>query len=322
MDKIPPMIDLHRHLEGAVRLDTVISISRQYQLPLPAWTVEALQSYVWIQKPTSDILLLLPKFDILRQVFVNETACRQVTIECLQDAEDQGLDYLELRFSPLFMAELHKLDPFSVTAAVCEGWQEFSRNSKMRSTLLVILSRTYGAEACSIELECGLRYRNSGISGVDLAGDEARHPAGEFKALFNTARNAGLKITAHAGEFAGADSVRETIETLSPDRLGHAVHAADDPRVMDVIFQKGIAVECCPTSNVLTTAVSRMEDHPLPLFLRHGILATINTDDPSLMGNLTLLDEYQNAQNVIGCTEDEVNQARQNAALVTFSDQK
>lgn len=319
MDKLLPMIDLHRHLEGAVRLGTVISISRQHHLQLPAWTVETLQPHVWIQKPTSDILLLLPKFDILRQVFVNESVCRQVTMECLQDAEDQGLDYLELRFSPLFMAELHKLDPFSVTSAVCEGWQEFSRNSKMRSSLLVILSRTYGAEACSTELECGLRFRNSGVSGIDLAGDEARHPASEFKVLFNKARNAGLKITAHAGEFAGAESVYETIETLSPERLGHAVHAADDPRVMDIIYKKGIAVECCPTSNVLTTAVSRMEDHPLPLFLRHGILATINTDDPSLMGNLTLLDEYRNVREIIGCSDEEVNQSRRNAEKAAFS---
>jgi len=318
MDEIPPMIDLHRHLEGAVRLDTVISISRLHQLPLPAWTVEALQPYVWIQKPTSDILLLLPKFDILRQVFVNESVCRQITMECLQDAEDQGLDYLELRFSPLFMAELHKLDPFSVTAAVCEGWQEFSRNSKLRSNLLVILSRTYGAEACAVELECGLRYQNAGICGIDLAGDEARHPASEFEILFNKARSAGLKITAHAGEFAGADSVRETIETLKPDRLGHAVHAIDDPSVMDLICNEGIAIECCPTSNVLTTAVSKMEDHPLPLFLRHGILATINTDDPSLMGNLTLQDEYRNVREVIGCSEDEIDQALYNAAKAAF----
>ncbi len=318
MDKNLPMIDLHRHLEGAVQLETVIEISRQHQLPLPAWTVEGLQPHVWIQKPTSDILLLLPKFDILRQVFVNDTICRQVTMECLQDAEDEGLDYLELRFSPLFMAELHKLDPFSVTAAVCEGWQEFSKNSKMKSSLLVILSRTYGAEACSVELECGLRYRDSGISGIDLAGDEARHPASEFKDLFDKARDAGLKITAHAGEFAGPDSVRETIDTLSPDRIGHGVHAIDDPRLLDMLARKEIAIECCPTSNVLTTAVTRMKDHPLPVFLRHGILATINTDDPSLMGNLTLQDEYQNARDIIGCTIEEVEQARLNAALSAF----
>ena len=318
MEENIPTFDLHRHLEGAIRLETVIEVSHKHHLPLPAWTVAELQPHAWIQKPTSDILLLLPKFDLLRQVFVDDDACRRVTIECLQDAQNQGADYLELRFSPLFMAEMHNLDPFSVTAAVCEGWREFDRDAKLRSSLLVILSRTYGVDACETELQCGLQYRRAGVSGIDLAGDEARHPAGEFKTLFARARAAGLKITAHAGEFAGADSVRETIETLLPDRLGHAVHAVDDPHVMDLIRERGIAVECCPTSNILTTAVADMREHPLPQFLRQGILATINTDDPALMGDLTLADEYRNAREIMGCSEEELACARRNARQAAF----
>jgi adenosine deaminase len=314
-----PKIDLHRHLEGAIRLSSVMEISRQYNLPLPADTIEGLRSHVWITEPTNDIVKLFPKFDLLRQVFVNYDICRRITMECMEDAANQGLDYLELRFSPLFMAELHKLEPLSVTAAVCEGWQEASHKYSLPSGLLVILSRTYGTEACAMEMECSLQFRQRGVVGVDLAGDEARQPASQFRHLFDQARDAGLKITAHAGEFAGADSVRETILSLCPDRLGHAVHAVDDPGVMDMILERGIGVECCPTSNVLTTSIASMGKHPLPTFLRHGILATINTDDPSLMGDLTLEDEYSHARVEMGCTESEIAMARQNAIKVAFS---
>ncbi len=313
-----PKIDLHRHLEGAIRLSTVLDVARQYHLPLPAWTEETLQPEIWITDPTNDIVKLFPKFDLLRQIFVNEEICRRVTIECLEDAAAQGLDYLELRFSPLFMSELHHLDPFSVTAAVCDGWQEATEMFGFQSGLIVILSRTYGPETCEVEMQCGIKYKDRGVVGVDLAGDEARQPASLFRSLFDRARDAGLKITAHAGEFAGPESVRDTILSLCPNRIGHGVHAVDDPFLMDMILERGIGVECCPTSNVLTTAVASMEAHPLPVFLRRGILATINTDDPALMGDLTLEDEYSHARLEMGCTELEVAQARWNADSVSF----
>jgi adenosine deaminase len=325
MIEIKP-VELHLHLEGAVRLSTVIEISRQRHLDLPAWKVPELQPYAWITRPTADIMLLLPKFDLLRQVFVDLDACRRITREVIEDSAAQGMGYVELRFSPLFMAELHGLDPFAVTEAVCEGWHEASQtNPAFPSRLLVILSRTYGPEACATEMECALRYKGHGIVGVDLAGDESRQPARLFRGLFDRLHDAGLHVTAHAGEFAGADSVRETIECLQPERLGHAVHAVDDPALLDLIVEKGIAVECCPTSNVLTTAVEQMGDHPLPKFLRAGICATLNTDDPALMGDLKLADEYRNAADKMGCTPQDLERIRRNgwrAAFLTDEEKK
>jgi adenosine deaminase len=318
--EVIPQTDLHLHLEGAVRLSTVIELSRIHHLTLPAWTVVELQPYAWITQPTSDILLLLPKFDLLRQIFVDEAACQRVTREVLEDQARQGLDYVELRFSPLFIAELHHLDPFKVTEAVCRGWEEACTALRMQSRLIVILSRTYGPEACRVELECALRYKDRGIVGIDLAGDEARQPARNFADHFRQARAAGLHITAHAGEFAGAESVHETIELLHPDRLGHAVHAVDDPYLLDIIRERNIAIECCPTSNVLTTSVAKMEQHPLRTFLKAGIRATLNTDDPALMSNLTLEQEYEHARVEMGCGESELKQIRRNGWKAAFLD--
>ncbi len=184
----------------------------------------------------------------------------------------------------------------------------------------MILSRTYGPEACQVELEAALKFARSGVVGIDLAGDEARHPAAQFRPHFQQARQAGLRLTAHAGEFAGAASVKETILELQPDRLGHAVHAADDPAVMDLLAASGIAVECCPTSNLLTGAVKDLRSHPLPLFLRQGVCATINTDDPGLFGGITLEHEYCLASEEMGLTDADLARVQENGRKAAFTD--
>ena len=318
LDPSLPIVDLHRHLEGSMRLTTAIDVCREHNLTLPAWDLPGLQKAVWIDQPVSDIIQIFPRFDTLRQTFVNETICRRVTTECLEDAAQEGLDYLELRFSPYFMAEIHHLSPMAVTASVCEAWQDSLQGLLITSRLIVILSRTYGPEICTIEMDCALANKDRGVAGVDLAGDEKRWPAHLFAQEFDRAREAGLSITAHAGEFAGADSIRETIDALHPQRLGHAVRAVDDPHLMDEIARKGIAIECCPTSNYLTASIPNLKDHPIPVFLKHGIKATLNTDDPSFMGGLTIGQEYQNVMDSVGLTRKELGQIQRNGLEAAF----
>jgi adenosine deaminase len=303
IDPALPLVDLHRHLEGSIRLETVLELSEKYHLPLPEGGLEGLQTAVWMSEPTSDILKIMPKFDLLRQVYVDYEICQRVTRECIQDAVDEGLDYVELRFSPLFMAELHGLDPMRVTEAVCTGWQEMDRQYPLRARMVGILSRTYGPQICMQELQPALAFAGKGIVGLDLAGDEARWPAHLFKEHFDLARQAGLHLTAHAGEFAGAESVRETIETLQPDRLGHAVHAADDPAVMALIAERGITIESCPTSNYFTCSIPSFEKHPLPVFIEQGLKVTLNADDPTLFSGLSTAQEYEIAGDLMGISQ-------------------
>ncbi len=315
-----PKVDLHRHLEGALRLQTIIEVSKKYNLPLPAWEPEMLQPEIWIQEPFDDFVKVFPRFNMARNIFVNYDICRRAAWECLEDAANQGLDYIELRFSPLYMAEPHALDPLSVASAVCEAWEQARTSLPIRSCLLGILSRTYGPEACEIELQAALGHRDRGIVGLDLAGDEARQPASLFIDQFRRARDAGLHITVHAGEFAGVESVRQAVDLLGTERLGHAVRAADDPALLDRIAERGIAIECCPTSNVLTCAVPDFASHPLPVFLNHGVRATLNTDDPSLMGDLLLEDEYRHARDDMGLTRAELDQIQRNGQAAAFID--
>jgi adenosine deaminase len=309
-----PRIDLHRHLEGSIRLETVL------QGKHGTASLEDLRRQVWMTAPLPDILQIMPRFDVLRSILVDLEVCHRVTMEVLEDAAAEGLNYAEIRFSPLFMAEPYRLDPFSVTAVVCEAWQEAGRRPGFSSTLTVILSRTYGPDACQVELEAALRFAGRGVTGLDLAGDEARQPAGLFREHFSKARQAGLHLTAHAGEFAGAASVWETLHQLEPERLGHAVHAVDDPRLMEELARRGTAVECCPTSNLLTAAVPSLAAHPLPAFLQAGICATLNTDDPALFSGITLEHEYALAAREMGLSQADLIRVQENSLRAAFSE--
>jgi adenosine deaminase len=169
-----------------------------------------------------------------------------------------------------------------------------------------------------IELACALAHRDRGVVGLDLAGDEARHPANQFASHFRRAREAGLHLTAHAGEFAGADSVRKTVLTLGVERVGHAVHAVDDPEVLDLLAEKQIAVESCPTSNLLTCAVPSFAAHPLPIFLDRGLCTVLNTDDPTLFGGISLEDEFRIAREEIGLSDGQLTRLRENGLRAAF----
>ncbi len=126
-------VDLHRHLEGSIRPETIFELSGQHGLPLPAGGLAGLRSALKLDHPTGDILNILPRFDLMRQVFIDLAACQRITLECLEDAAREGLGYVELRFSTLFMAEPHHLNPLDVTAAVCEAWQEARSSRPIRS---------------------------------------------------------------------------------------------------------------------------------------------------------------------------------------------
>jgi len=312
-----PLVDLHRHLDGNVRLETMLDLARQHNLELPAWDLEGLRPHVQVTGPVADLKSSLSKFMLMQSVMVDYDACRRIVWDNLEDAVQEGLDYVELRFSPLFMAEAHKLDPMGVTSAVCEVWEEARNRLPVRAKLIVILSRHYGPEACQVELEAAIAHRDRGVVAIDLAGVEDVGPGHLFVNHFRQAREAGLHLTAHAGEWSGAESVRQAILELGAERIGHAIGAADDPATMDLIAERHIAIESCPTSNVQFSMVPSFQDHPLPLWLHRGLLVTINTDDPGISG-IDLPHEYRMVSEEMGLSENEIRQLQKNGVEAAF----
>jgi adenosine deaminase len=312
-----PLCELHRHLDGNLRLETVLDLGRQHGLALPADDLEGLRPHVEVTNPEPDLLGFLAKFAVLRQVLVDYDAVRRIARENVEDAHREGIDHVELRFSPWFMAETHGLDPAGVTEAVCAGVAEGQARLGTSVALIGILSRNYGVEIAWRELDAVLAGRDRGVVALDLAGDEKNYPGELFVAHFEHARAAGLRTIAHAGEAAGPESVRQAVLGLGAERIGHGVRAIEDPAVIDLLLSRGIPLEVCPTSNVQTSTVASYADHPLPRLLALGLAVTLNTDDPSISG-IDLAHEYDIAQTRLGLAEPELRRLQEHALAAAF----
>lgn len=316
IDSSLPLIELHRHLDGAVRLETILDLGLRHGLPLPARDLEGLRPHVQVTEPQPGVMAFIAKFYWMTAVMVDYDAVRRIAYENVEDAFREGIDYIELRFSPWFMAQPNNLDPRGVTEAVVDGIRAGARDFGVGVRLIGILSRTYGPEAARLELEALLSQKDH-ITALDLAGDEANFPPEWFVEHFRRGREAGWHITVHAGESAGPQSIWNALRLLGAERLGHALRAAEDPALMDYLAERGIGIESCLTSNVQTSCVPNYASHPLKRFLERGMRATINTDDPGISG-ITLRHEYEVAAPLAGLTPDQIRQAQANALEVAF----
>jgi adenosine deaminase len=312
-----PIIDLHRHLDGNVRLETILDLARQHHLPLPADSLEALRPHIQVTEPQLDIMAYFKKFEWMVSIFVDYDACRRVAFENVLDAAAEGIDYIELRFSPWFMAEPHGLNPSAVVEAVIQGVKDgMETKPEIRTNLIGIISRTYGVDVGYQELDALLTFKDD-IVGLDLAGDEANYPAEWFKPHFKRARDAGWGITVHAGESAGPESVWHAIKDLGAQRIGHAVRILEDPDLVDYMREHMVGIETNLTSNVHTNTVSSYAAHPLKKFLDLGLLATINTDDPGI-SPVTLKEEFEVAIRYAGLNAEDTRKAQENALEIAF----
>lgn len=316
IDPSLPLIDLHRHLDGNIRLETILDLGRRHNLALPAWEVETLRPHVQVTEPQPGVMAFIGKFHWMIQALADYDACRRVAYENVQDAQAEGIDYIELRFSPWFMAEGHDLDPAGVVEAVCDGVAAGQGDTGLRANLIGILSRTYGPGVAWKELQTLLRYKER-LVGLDLAGDEAHFPAELFVEHFRAGREAGWQITVHAGEIAGPESIWQAIRGLGARRIGHAVAALQDPALMDYMVENEIAIEGNLTSNVQTMTSASYASHPLRTFLEHGICVTLNTDDPGISG-IDLAYEYNVAAPAAGFSPEQIRVLQANALRAAF----
>jgi adenosine deaminase len=313
-----PLVELHRHLDGNVRIETVLDLARRHGIELPAWTIEELRPHVQITEREPSLVAFIAKFALLRRVMVDYGAVRRIVRENLEDAAREGIDYIELRFSPYFMGEEHGLDTFGVVEAACDALEEARRAGlPVRAKLIGIISRHYGPEIGRIELAAAIRGRDRGVVALDLAGDEANFPGELFVRHFAEARDAGLRTIAHAGEAAGAESVRQAVLGLGAERIGHGVRSVEDPAVLDLLAERRIPLEVCPTSNLQTNTIRDYRSHPLPALLRQGLAVTLNTDDPSISG-IDLAHEYRVAVDELGLSEADLRRMQENALEAAF----
>jgi len=316
INKNIPLTDIHRHLDGNIRIETILELGQKFNLPLPATDIKALRPFVQVVETQPDLVSFLSKLDWGVAVLGDLDACYRVAYENVQDAKNALIDYTELRFSPYYMALEHNLPVQGVVEAVIAGVADGSRDFNVKTNLIGIMSRSYGSEACQIELD-GLLSQKDKLVAVDLAGDELGKPGGLFVNHFKQVRDAGLRVTVHAGEAAGAESIWQAIQTLGAERIGHGVKAIEDPKLMDYLVENRIGIESCITSNLQTSTIADISKHPIKTFLKHGVLACLNTDDPAVEG-IELPFEYEVAAPQAGLSIEQIKQAQINGLEIAF----
>lgn len=312
-----PKVDLHRHLEGAVEPDTFLSIANRRGIELPTYDKQELIPYLQVTDKDKTLLDFISKFDTIGKVFTDKDAIEEITYEAVKDANNDNVKYAEIRFSPVYMSERYNLDIDEVMQGVFDGLDKAKKEYDTDIGLILIVERQMGVEHAEDVLQLAQKYMDKGVVGLDLANDEYNYPPGPYAPVFQKAKEAGLYVTVHAGEAAGAENVRVSINDLKADRIGHGVRSFEDPTVEQEILEKGIPLEMCPTSNIQTGAAESLDTHPFKRYYDQEINVTINTDDPSV-SDITLTDDYYKIIDQFGFSLSDVEQFVMNGIDAAF----
>ncbi len=313
-----PKIDLHRHLEGSLRLTTLAEVARRFELDLAALDPEALRALVQVTNDEPNFRNFLEKFNVLRRFYQAPDVIRRLAYEVVADAAHDNVRYLELRFTPYALASTQGYALADVIDWVAGAVQSaIGDHPGLQVGLIASVNRHESLAIAEEVTRLAIARQHLGIVGLDLAGDEFNYSAEPFRGLFRAAREAGLGVVAHAGEWTGAGTVRDAIESLGVQRIGHGVRVIEDPGVVALARERGTVFEVCLTSNVQTGVVPRLADHPVCQMLALGLRTTINTDDPAVSdSNLTA--EYHLATQHLGFTLAEIKASLLTAAESAF----
>jgi adenosine deaminase len=312
-----PKVDLHRHLEGSLRLQTLADIAKEHGIDLPSYDIEYLRPFVTVTDDEPDYHRFLEKFRLLRRFYPTREAVERVAYEAVADAADDNIKYLELRFNPIAQARVQGFPLDEVTTWVCGAVNQAQAEHDIRANLIVQIGRDERLETAWDVARIAVAHRDRGVVGLDLAGDEVRYPARSFTDVFRWARSEGLHITVHAGEAAGAHNVRDAVELLGAQRIGHGIRTIENSQVVRLVLDRAITLEVCPTSNLQTGVVVRAGQHPLRDMVVLGLRVTLNTDDPSI-SDTTLTDEYVVAILAMGLTLEHVKRSIVTSAEGSF----
>ncbi len=292
-----PKAELHLHLEGAIPLEALWELVLKYGGDQEVPDLGALQQKFKFRDFPHFIDTWVWKNQFIREyedfTFIAEAVAR--------DLLAQNIRYVEAFYSPPDFAR-YGMQIQEITTAVRRGLDKVPGISVY---LVPDLVRDFGPDQAAVSLRAINEVRDQGILGVGIGGSEQIYPPEPFAAVYGEARRMGFRTTAHAGEVAGAGSVRAAVEVLQVDRIGHAVRAEEDEQLLDILADRKIPLELCPMSNVCTGAVSSYEEHPVRRYFDRGMVISINTDDPRMFGN-SLAEEYRLLVERMGFTHDEL----------------
>ena len=309
-----PKAELHTHIEGSVRPETILDLAKQFDIPLPAPTLEALKEKIGM-RPGENLLDFLKKFDSFRFVFERPDTLKRLAFETVEDNYREKCNYTEIRINPL--KDPSKISIGEVIDATLAGMNEARERFNVEAALIVSINRSKPVDTAWDIAKEAVARKDKGVVGLDLAGDEVNHPASKFKEIFQWVKEQGLHTTLHAGEAMGPDSIRQAVDECGAERIGHGVRLQEDPALLQQLKEQGVVLEMCPTSNVLLNVIPEMKQYPLMRYHHQGLETTVNTDDRGIF-QITLTGENVALARDTGASLQELQELQMNAVEASF----
>ncbi|MFN2384150.1 MAG: adenosine deaminase [Gemmatimonadota bacterium] len=300
-----PKTDLHVHLDGSLRPETIWELAQAEKVEIPADSVAGVRRYFTDELPERDLVAYLARFDVTTAVMQTPEALERVAFELVEDAAAENIWYMEVRYAPS-LSQKEGLSLRQVVDAVERGLRRGQQAYPRTQAHQIICGlRHFEPERAMRLAGLAVEYKDRGVVAFDLAGAERDNPAKRFKEAFYLVLNANLNVTVHAGEAYGPESIHQALHWAGAHRIGHGVRLGEDPDLLAYVRDHRIPLEMCPTSNVQTGAVDSIAEHPLRTYFDRGVRVTVNTDN-RLMSGTTMTDELALCVEHLGFTFDEI----------------
>ena len=284
-----PKTDLHCHLDGSLRINTVIDLAKKQNVELPANDPKQLKKLLIPGLKCKSLVEYLRPFEITLSVMQEAEALSRVAFELAEDAAKENIWYLEVRYSPVLHTKNGMKLP-EIVDAVLTGLHSAEKKYHIKTGVIICGMRTLNPETSLMLAELAVAYKNQGVVAFDLAGTEESYPAKHHREAFYQILNNNINCTAHAGEAYGPQSIHQAVHYCGAHRIGHGTRLKEDGDLLNYVNDHRIPLEICLTSNIQTKAASSFKTHPLKFYYDYGLRVTINTDN-RLISNTTLTKE-------------------------------
>lgn len=285
-----PKIELHCHLDGSVRPETIIDIAKIEGINIPSYDIETVREMMIAPLDCTSLLEYLKKFDLPIKIMQSKESLRRISFELLEDAAQENTKYIEIRFAPLHHIR-EGLTVEEVIESVLRGIRDAEVMYDIKGNLILSCMRNMPVDTVYEVIEKGKKYLGKGVVAIDLCANEDKGFSKRFIEPIAYASKLGFRVTIHAGETGIGKNVLEAVKLLGAERIGHGVFIKDCVEAYDIVKSEGVTLEMCPTSNIQTKAVTSFSEHPIYDFHKDGIKVTVNTDNRTV-SDTNLSNEY------------------------------
>jgi adenosine deaminase len=301
-----PKTDLHVHLDGSLRISTILDLADRGRIELPARDEDGLRKAMNLGMNCGSLVEYLKAFDVTLRVLQTAESLTRAAYELAEDAARENVRYMEVRYAPMLHTR-RGLKLTTVVEAVLEGLRAAQDELGIESNVIICGIRNVSSESSLEMAELAVAYKNRGVVGFDLAGAEYDHPAKHHRAAFQLVRDNNVNVTIHAGEAYGPESIHQAIHVCGAHRIGHGCRLREDGDLLHYVNDHRISLECCPSSNVQTGAIRHLAAHPIRLYKDLGLRVTVNTDN-RLVTDTTVSKELWLCHKVMGFSMSDLKQ--------------